>query len=43
MEEASGMDLNDFFEQWLYKPGAITILTGSWQYNAKKKEVKDYD
>lgn len=39
MEEASGMDLKDFFEQWLYKPGALQI-TGSWQYNDKKKEVK---
>lgn len=39
MEEASGMDLKDFFEQWLYKPGALQI-NGSWQYNDKKKEVK---
>lgn len=39
MEEASGMDLKDFFEQWLYKPGALQ-LSGSWQYNDKKKEVK---
>jgi aminopeptidase N len=38
MEEASGKDLNVFFEQWLYKPGALT-LNGTWQYNAKKKEV----
>jgi len=39
MEEASGMDLKDFFEQWLYKPGALQY-SGSWQYNDKKKEVK---
>jgi aminopeptidase N len=39
MEEASGMELTDFFEQWLYKPGALQI-NGSWQYNDKKKEVK---
>ena len=38
MEEASGKDLKVFFEQWLYKPGALT-LNGTWQYNAKKKEV----
>lgn len=38
MEEASGMDLKNFFEQWLYKPGAWK-LRGSWQYNDKKKEV----
>lgn len=39
MEEASGMNLKNFFEQWLYKPGALQI-NGSWQYNDKKKEVK---
>lgn len=39
MEETSGMDLKDFFEQWLYKPGVLQI-NGSWQYNNKKKEVK---
>ncbi len=39
MEETSGMDLKDFFEQWLYKPGALQI-NGSWQYNGKRKEVK---
>lgn len=38
MEEASGMNLKDFFEQWLYKPGALQ-LSGSWQFNDKKKEV----
>jgi aminopeptidase N len=38
MEEASGKDLKVFFEQWLYKPGALT-LNGTWQYNAKKKDV----
>ncbi len=38
MEEASGKDLKIFFEQWLYKPGAL-MLNGTWNYNAKKKEV----
>ncbi|MFN3996405.1 M1 family metallopeptidase [Algoriphagus sp.] len=38
MEEASGMDLKEFFEQWLYKPGALQY-SGSWQYNQKTKEV----
>jgi aminopeptidase N len=38
MEAASGLDLNVFFQQWLYKPGTLKI-NGSWQYNAKKKEV----
>ena len=39
MEEASGQDLKYFFEQWLYKPGALK-MNGTWQYDAKKKEVK---
>ncbi len=39
MEEESGMDLKVFFEQWLYRPGTLKI-EGSWQYNAKTKEVK---
>lgn len=39
MEEASGMDLKDFFDQWLYKPGALQY-NGSWQYNDKKKEIR---
>jgi len=38
MEEASGQDLQGFFEQWLYKPGAL-VLSGTWQYHAQKKEV----
>ncbi|MBL7872515.1 MAG: M1 family peptidase [Cyclobacteriaceae bacterium] len=38
MEEASGKDLKIFFDQWLYKPGALT-LNGTWNYHAKKKEV----
>ncbi len=39
MEETSGMDLKDFFEQWLYKPGTLQY-NGTWQYNNKKKEVR---
>jgi aminopeptidase N len=39
MEEASGMDLTQFFEQWLYKPGALQV-NGAWQYNSNKKEIK---
>jgi aminopeptidase N len=38
MEEASGKDLHDFFQQWLYKPGTLK-LKGTWQYNAKAKAV----
>ncbi len=39
LEEASGMDLKVFFDQWLYKPGALQY-SGTWEYNASKKEVK---
>jgi aminopeptidase N len=39
MEEASGMDLKEFFDQWLYKPGALQY-NGSWQYDDKTKEIK---
>ncbi len=38
MEEASGMDLTIFFEQWLYKPGTL-ICNGNWQYNAADKTI----
>lgn len=38
MEEVSGKDLKIFFEQWLYKPGALKIR-GDWEYNESKKEV----
>ncbi len=39
MEEASGQDLSGFFQQWLYKPGALRY-TGSWQYDTKARQVK---
>lgn len=38
MEEASGRDLKIFFDQWLYKPGALSVK-GSWHYDSKKKEL----
>lgn len=38
MEEASGMNLKDFFQQWLYQPGTLKYK-GSWTYDKKKKEV----
>ena len=37
MEEASGMDLADFFEQWLYKPGTLK-LQGRWRFDRNKKQ-----
>jgi len=39
MEEASGLDLSQFFEQWLYKPGALKYQ-GDWDYSAQNQEVK---
>ncbi|MCB0632094.1 MAG: M1 family metallopeptidase [Saprospiraceae bacterium] len=38
MEEASGQDLSVFFEQWLYKGGALQCA-GSWKYDAPQKQV----
>jgi aminopeptidase N len=39
MEEASGMDLERFFEQWLYKSGALE-LDGNWDFNKKTQELR---
>ncbi len=39
MEEASGLNLKQFFDQWLYQPGHL-VYQGSWSYDKKKKEVK---
>jgi len=38
MERASGMDLRDFFHQWLYQGGHL-ILEGNWHYDASAGEV----
>jgi aminopeptidase N len=38
MENASGKDLDEFFNQWIYK-GGHPVLTGSWSYDAKSKTV----
>lgn len=38
MEEVSGRDLTVFFEQWLYKPGTLS-LKGNWKYDKRKGEV----
>lgn len=32
MEEASGQQLDTFFDQWLYKPGTLQV-TGDWHYD----------
>jgi aminopeptidase N len=39
MEEASGKDLEYFFDQWLCKPGTLRVK-GSWTYNAARKELE---
>ncbi|MDA1081713.1 MAG: M1 family metallopeptidase [Gemmatimonadetes bacterium] len=39
MEEASGQDLEWFFDQWLYKPGTLK-LAGSWTYDAGVRQVR---
>lgn len=33
------MDLQMFFQQWLYQGGNI-MLKGTWSYDAKRKKVK---
>lgn len=38
MEEASGMELSAFFDQWLYKSGTLKY-EGSWKFNSKKGQV----
>ena len=37
-ERASGKDLTQFFNQWLYQGGNIQ-LNGSWMYNLKNKTI----
>ncbi|TFG75588.1 MAG: M1 family peptidase [Flavobacteriales bacterium] len=39
MEEVSGLDLNDFFQQWLYRPGTLKYK-GICEYDPNKKVVK---
>jgi len=38
MEMSSGIELDTFFNQWLYQGGNI-VLEGSWKYDGKKKAV----
>jgi aminopeptidase N len=39
MEQASGLDLQSFFTQWLYQEGMPNIK-GQWSWDSKKKELK---
>ncbi len=38
MEKVSGLDLNNFFKQWLYLPGNV-VLNGGWKYDSKTKQL----
>ena len=38
MERASGLDLADFFQQWLYRAG-VPHLEGTWRWDAAAKQV----
>lgn len=39
MENVSGKDLKQFFEQWLWKSG-YPVLSATWHYNPKRKLVE---
>ncbi|MBF89186.1 MAG: hypothetical protein CMG75_05875 [Candidatus Marinimicrobia bacterium] len=38
MEKISGMDLSQFFQQWLYNGGHI-VLDGTWEFDKNRKEI----
>jgi aminopeptidase N len=38
MEQVSGLDLNDFFQQWLRQGGKL-VLNGGWKYNKATKAI----
>jgi aminopeptidase N len=39
MEESSGMDLEWFFQQWLYQGGAL-VVEGDWSYDAARRVLQ---
>lgn len=39
IEQASGRDLQTFFQQWLYQGGNIE-LKGTWNYDEKRKKIR---
>jgi aminopeptidase N len=39
MENVSGQNLSEFFDQWLFKAGH-PVLDGSWEFDPVKKVVK---
>jgi aminopeptidase N len=38
MEELSGVDLEWFFQQWLYRAGS-PVVEGGWRYEAAGKKI----
>ena len=38
MQDVSGVDLEDFFEQWLYAP-EFPRFSGNWRYDSSTKQV----
>ena len=39
MEDVSGMNLDTFFDQWLYKGGNM-VLDGNWKFDEKKGRIE---
>ena len=39
MEKVSNVDLDKFFDQWLYK-GGMLIIDSDWKYNEKNSEIE---
>ena len=39
MEVVSGMNLDTFFDQWLYKGGNM-VLDGNWKFDEKKGRIE---
>ena len=39
MEKVSNVDLDKFFDQWLYK-GGMLIIDSDWKYNQKNNEIE---
>lgn len=39
MQEASGLDLGWFFDQWLDRPGS-PVVTGGWHYDPASKKIR---
>lgn len=40
MEETTGRDLGWFFDQWLYRPGGLPKVRGTWRFDAQARAVQ---